>query len=84
MTSSTWVRSSASGWKVTTPFVVPFAPSLVQAIRRSGTCSVTVVLKFRRDLKTLTRQLLLTSSVWSTESTPFMKLANSWNWVHWS
>lgn len=82
-TSSTRVRLSPSGWKVTTPLTVPFAPSVVQPIRSSGTCSVTFARQLRVDLATFTFQSLLVSSACSTLTTPLAKVLNSWNWVHW-
>src|SRR3982074_912272 len=88
ITSSSLVRSSASGWKVTTPLVMPLPPVEVHAIRRSGICSVVVASQLGRDLKTLTTQLLLASSpsagsLWSTLWTPFMYEGNSLYCVHW-
>ena len=71
-------------WKVTTPLTVPLAPSVVQVIRSSGTCSVTFAFQLRVDLATFTFQLLLVSSDFSTLTTPLAKVLNSWNCVHWS
>src|SRR5690606_18050406 len=84
ITSSTLVRSSASGWNVTTPFVAPLAPSEVHTMRRNGTCSVTVAFTERRENAILNRQVLSTSSLCSTLSTPLANEENSSNCVHWS
>ncbi|CAM5247481.1 hypothetical protein SALBM135S_06335 [Streptomyces alboniger] len=84
MTSSTRVRFSPREWKVTTPLVVPLAPSDVQVIRWSGTCSVVCAFQLRLDQKTLSFQSESVSFATVTFLTPLEKVENSWYWVHWS
>ena len=78
------MRLSASRWKETTPFVVPLAPSEVQEIRSSGTCSVVVAFQLRLDQKTFICQSECVSSARFALLTPFAKVLKSWYWVHWS
>ena len=64
--------------------MVPLAPSVVQVIRSSGTCSVMLAFQLRLDQATFTFQLVLVSSAFSTLMTPLAKVLKSWYWVHWS
>ncbi|CAM5457669.1 hypothetical protein SCYAM73S_07734 [Streptomyces cyaneofuscatus] len=64
------------------PRVLPLAPSDVQTIRSSGTCSCTVALKLREEGPTLTFQSVSASSPFETLWTPFMKPLNSSYCVH--
>ncbi len=84
MTRTTRVRRSASRWKLTTPLVVPLAPSDVQEIRSSGTCSVVVAFQLRLDHRTLSCQSEVVSSARFALLTPLAKVLKSWYWVHWS
>ena len=84
MISRIRVRFSASSWKETTPFVVPLAPSDVQAIRSSGTCSVVFAFQLRLDQKTFACQSLVVSSARFALLTPLAKVLKSWYYVHWS
>ncbi|CAM5612937.1 hypothetical protein SROCM77S_06309 [Streptomyces rochei] len=69
---------------MTTPLVLPLAPSEVQTIRWSGICSWTVAFQLRVEKAILAVQSEVTSSWGLTLWTPLVKPLKSWNCVHWS
>src|SRR4051812_17275701 len=83
-TSSTFVRSSSSLWKGMTPFVLPLAPSDVQATRLAGTAWVPGACHPRLAHQILARQFDLVSSVASPLSIPFITFETPCHCVHWS
>ena len=69
---------------MTTPLVLPLAPSEVHWIRWSGICSVVRAFQLRLDQKIFACQSDSVSLAREALLTPRAKLEKSCYWVHWS